>query len=122
MSSAIMGYSKNIPAAKALLKFLNEPDQVSPWALPNFSFIFPPLKAFKDMPLMPWNTDPKLAPFKNYADTAHLPGYPSSNFNKGTAAYAKWIVVDMFASVCTGTSIDAAIAQAKTQLQGIYGV
>jgi multiple sugar transport system substrate-binding protein len=122
MSSAVMGYSKNIPAAKALLKFLNEPDQVSPWALPNFSFIFPPLKAFKDMPLMPWNTDPKLAPFKNYADTAHLPGYPSSNFNKGTAAYAKWIVVDMFASVCTGTSIDAAIAQAKTQLQGIYGV
>ena len=121
MSSAILGYSKNAEAAKALLTYLNEPTQMNPWVAPNLSFVFPPLKAFNDDPLMPWNTNPNLAAFKDYADTCHLPGYPSTNFAKGTAAYAKWIVVDMFASVCTGTSIDAAIAQAKTQLQGIYG-
>ncbi len=121
MSSAILGYSKNVDAAKALLTYLNEPTQMNPWVAPNLSFVFPPLKAFKDDPLMPWNTNPNLAPFKDYADTCHLPGYPSTNFSKGTAAYAKWIVVDLFASVCSGTSIDAAIAQAKTQLTSIYG-
>jgi multiple sugar transport system substrate-binding protein len=121
MSSAILGYSKNVEAAKALLTYLNEPAQMRPWVAPNLSFVFPPLKAYKDDPLMPWNTNPVLAAFKDYADTCHLPGYPSTNFSKGTAAYAKWIIVDMFASVCTGTSIDAAIAQAKTQLNRIYG-
>jgi multiple sugar transport system substrate-binding protein len=121
MSSAILGYSKNVEAAKALLTYLNEPAQMNPWVAPNLSFVFPPLKAYKDDPLMPWNTNPNLAAFKDYADTCHLPGYPSTNFSKGTAAYAKWIIVDMFASVCMGTSIDAAITQAKAQLTSIYG-
>lgn len=121
MSSAILGYSKNVEAAKALLTYLNEPAQMNPWVAPNLSFVFPPLKAYKNDPLMPWNTNPNLAAFKDYADTCHLPGYPSTNFSKGTAAYAKWIIVDMFASVCTGTSIDAAITQAKAQLTSIYG-
>jgi multiple sugar transport system substrate-binding protein len=121
MSSAVLGYSKNVEAAKALLTYLNEPAQMDPWVAPNVSFVFPPLKAYKNDPLMPWNTNPNLAAFKDYTDTCHLPGYPSTNFSKGTVAYAKWIVVDMFASVCTGTSIDAAIAQAKKQLTEIYG-
>lgn len=120
MSSAIMGYSKNVEAAKALLTYLNEVTQMSPWIMPNLGFVFPPFKAYKDMPLMPWNTDPKLAALKDYADTCHLPGYPSTNFNGGTQAYAKWIVVDMFANACTGKTVDAAIAEAKTQLQSIY--
>lgn len=121
MSSAIMSYSKNIDAAKALLKFINEQAQIIPWALPNISFVFPPLKAYLDMPIMPWNTNPKLAPFKVYAANAHLPGYPSTNFRAGTDSYAKWLVVDMFASVCSGQkTIEKAIADTKAQLVTIY--
>jgi multiple sugar transport system substrate-binding protein len=121
MSSAIFAYSPNVAAAKALLTYLNEEAQLAPWVAPNLSFVFPPLKAFKDNILMPWNTDPKLAAFKDYADTSHLPGYPSSNFKGGTEAYAKWLVVDMFASVCAGTAtIEKAIANAKAELQKIY--
>lgn len=122
MSSAIFSYSPNIEAAKALLKYLNEETQVTPWALPNMGFVFPPLKAYQDKAIMPWNTNPKLEPFKVYAQNAHLPGYPSTNFRGGTDAYAKWLVVDMFASVCLGaTPIDKAIATAKEQLVKIYG-
>lgn len=121
MSSAIMSYSKNIDAAKALLKYLNEEEQVKPWAVPNLSFVFPPLKAYQEMAIMPWNTNPKLASFKVYPQSAHLPGYPSTNFRGGSDAYAKWLVVDMFASVCSGAAtIDKAIATAKAQLQTIY--
>jgi multiple sugar transport system substrate-binding protein len=122
MSSAIFSYSPNVAAAKALLTYLNEEAQLAPWVAPNLSFVFPPLKSFKDNVLMPWNTDPKLAAFKDYANTSHLPGYPSSNFKGGTEAYAKWLVVDMFASVCAGTAtVEEAIENAKTQLTQIYG-
>lgn len=121
MSSAVMGYSKNVDAAKALLTYLNEREQVTPWVNPNLGFVFPPLKGLKNDLLMPWNTTAKLAPFKDYADTSHLPGYPSTNFRGGTDAYAKWVVVDMFASVCGGlASIDEAIATAKALLEESY--
>ncbi|MCG2784261.1 MAG: substrate-binding domain-containing protein [Anaerolineae bacterium] len=122
MSSAILGYSPNLAAAKALLTFLNEREQYTPWANPNLSFVFPPLKGMKDDILMPWNTTAKLAPFKDYAETSHLPGFPSTNFRAGTEAYAKWLVVDMFANVCGGLkSVDEAIAETETQLKSIYG-
>jgi len=121
MSSAVMGYSKNIDAAKALLTYLNEREQLTPWVNPNLGFVFPTLKGVKNDLLMPWNTTANLAPFKDYADTSHLPGYPSTNFRAGTDAYAKWVVVDMFASVCGGlASIDDAIATAKALLEESY--
>ncbi len=121
MSSAIFSYSKNMDAAKALLTYLNEREQLTPWVNPNLGFVFPPLKGLKDDILMPWNTTAKLAPFKDYAETSHLPGYPSTNFRGGTDAYAKWVVVDMFASVASGTAtIDEAIATAATLLADSY--
>lgn len=121
MSSAIFAYSKNVEAAKALLTYLNEREQLTPWVNPNLGFVFPPLKGLKDDILMPWNTNAKLAPFKEYAETSHLPGYPSTNFRGGTDAYAKWVVVDMFASVAGGTAtIDEAIATAAALLADSY--
>lgn len=121
MSSAIFAYSPNVAAAKALLTYLNEREQYTPWANPNLSFVFPPLKGMKNDILMPWNTTAKLAPFKEYAETSHLPGFPSTNFRAGTEAYAKWLVVDMFANVCGGLkSVDKAIADTEAQLKSIY--
>lgn len=121
MASAVFAYSKSVDAAKALLTYLNEEAQYSPWAMPLQSFAFPPLKAMADLPLMPWNTNPKLAPFKIYSSQSHLPGYPSTNFRAGTDAYAKWLVVDLFANVCSGAkTIDEAIAEASDQLKTIY--
>lgn len=122
MSSAIFAYSPNVDAAKALLTYLNEREQYTPWANPNLGFVFPPLMGMKDDLLMPWNTTAKLTPFKEYATTSHLPGYPSTNFRSGTEAYAKWLVVDMFASVCGGMkTVDVAIAETEAQLKSIYG-
>jgi len=122
MSQAIFSYSPNVDAAKALLTYLNEKDQLSPWAMPNLGFVFPALKDYKDNVIMPWNTNPKIAPFKNNAGVSHLPGYPSKNFKGGTDAYAKWVVVDMFASVCSDVAtIDEAIATAAALLAESYG-
>ncbi len=121
MSQAVFSYSNNVDAAKALLTYLNEKDQLSPWAMPNLGFVFPALKDYKESVIMPWNTNPKIAPFKNNAGVSHLPGYPSKNFKGGTDAYANWVIVDMFASVCGGVStIDEAIATATKLLESSY--
>ncbi|GAB4556718.1 MAG: hypothetical protein Kow0047_00480 [Anaerolineae bacterium] len=120
MSQGIFSYSKNIDAAKALIKYLNEKDQLAPWAQAGYSFNYPLLKMYEDLVIMPWNTQPKLSAFKGIAGTSHLPGYPSSNGRAAAEAYAKWIIVDMFAKVCTGTSVDEAMAWAADQLRQIY--
>lgn len=122
MSQGVMAYSKNVEAAKALIKFLNEKDQLTPYAMPAYSFVFPALRDYKDMAIMPWNSNPKIAAFKDYAEKSHLPGYPSKNLLGGNDAYAKWVVVDMFASVCSGTAtIDEAISTAEALLKESYG-
>ncbi len=122
MAQAVFSYSPNQEAAKALLTFLNEEGQLGPWAAPAYSFIFPALRQYKDAPLMPWNTNPKLEPFKNYAEDSHLPGYPSTNFRGGTEAYAKWLVMDMFANYASGAKeMEDVIAETAEQLQSIYG-
>jgi hypothetical protein len=69
---------------------------------------------------MPWNTIPALAPFKAAAQYGHLPGYPSTNGRAAAEAFNKWIIHDMFAKACTGTSTKDAIAWAEDQLKKIY--
>jgi multiple sugar transport system substrate-binding protein len=121
MSQGIMGYSRNVEAAKALITYLNEREPLMLFAMPNYSFAFPALRVYKDDPLMPWNTNPKIAAFKDYAEVSHLPGYPSQNFVGGNDAYVKWVIVDMFASVCGGmATIDQAIATAVPLLEESY--
>ena len=121
MSQGVFSYSKNQDAAKALIKYLNEREQLSLYAIPSYSFVFPALKDYMDAPLMPWNTNPKIEPFKIYAPKSHLPGYPSKNFLGGNDAYTKWVIVDMFASVASGVAtIDEGIATAAALLQESY--
>lgn len=121
MSQGVFSYSKNQEAAKALIKYLNEETQLALYAIPAYSFVFPALKDYLDAPLMPWNTNPKIEPFKIYAANSHLPGYPSQNFLGGNDAYIKWAIVDMFASVAGGAAtIDEAIATATGLLQESY--
>ncbi len=122
MSLGVFKFSKYPEAAKALLKFLNEKEQLVPYAMPAYSFVFPAMKDYKDMGIMPWNANPKIAAFKGYAEQSHLPGYPSDNFLGGNDAYAKWVVVDMFASVCGGAAtIDEAVKTAADLLAESYG-
>jgi multiple sugar transport system substrate-binding protein len=122
MSQAIFNYSPNVECAKILIQYLNENDQLAPWAQAGFSFNYPLLKAYEDMTIMPWNTQPKLKAFKGIAADAHLPGYPGNTANGRAAAeaYAKWIILDMFTKAATGTPPAEAAAWAESQLKEIY--
>ena len=120
MSSIVFSYSKNVDAAKAFLRYLNDRPQMDPWVQANLTFCTPLLKGYEELPLMPWNSIPPLRPFKAAAQYGHLPGYPSTNGRAAGEAFNKWIVHDMFAKACTGTSTKDAIVWAEEQLKKIY--
>lgn len=121
MSQCVFSYTKNLDAAKALLAYLNEQAQYEPWSIAGYSFLYPLLKDYEFGALMPWNTQPKLAAFKGVAGLVHLPGYPSSAGRPASEAFAKWIVLDMFAKAATGEATPDVIAWAEEQLVSIYG-
>ena len=120
-SQAVLSRSPNVDAAKALIQYLNEKEQLAPWAQAGSSFTYPLLRAYEDMVIMPWNMQAEQAAFKGIAGTAHLPGYPSRTSGLQAAeSYTQWIVVDMFANACAGMSTQDAMTQAESQLRQIY--
>jgi hypothetical protein len=51
---------------------------------------------------------------------AHLPGWPAPPNRQLAENVAKYVVVDMFAAACGGTSTKDAIKNAENQLKQIY--
>jgi len=52
--------------------------------------------------------------------SAHLLGWPAPPNHQLAESVAKYVIVDMFAKACTGTSTKDAIKAAEAQLKEIY--
>jgi multiple sugar transport system substrate-binding protein len=117
---SLFSFSQNTDAAKALLAWLMEPEQLSPLAQVGLTFYTPMLEWYDDQPSMPWNVDPKLAPLKGLAKTGHLAGWPGPTSRQSGEAYANQTLVNMFASVIAGDDIETAVARAEEELKTVY--
>ncbi len=117
---AIPAHTDNPEAAKAFLKWMMEPEQLGPLAQEGLTFYTPLLRHYDDLPNMPWNLDPQLAPLKGAADGGHLAGWPGPASRESAEAYENQTIVNMFASVLTGTSIEDAVAAAEAELTPVY--
>ncbi len=118
---SVFDFSPNKEAAKALVAWLMEEAQLAPLAQVGITFYTPLLSYYDDLPQMPWNTDPKLAPLKGLAYTGHLPGWPGPPSRQSAEAYANQTLVNMFARVVTGTaSIEESIKVAEDELKAVY--
>jgi multiple sugar transport system substrate-binding protein len=119
---SLFAHSKNLEAGKAVLKWLMEPEQLIPLVQIGITFYTPLLKAYDDMPSMPWNVDPKLAVAKGLAHGGNVTGYPLPPSANSAKAYQNRTIVNMFARVITGdASIDEAMATAEEELKTVYG-
>ena len=67
-----------------------------------------------------WNVEPRNLPFRDALANAHLPGWPAPASRQLAESIAKYVVIDMFAKACAGTSTKEVIKDAETQLKGIY--
>jgi multiple sugar transport system substrate-binding protein len=115
----IPSYSKNVDAAKALLKWLMRPDVYTPRFLFNQSYIGG-VSARHDASL-PWSNFPSTVQvFKDIGTYARTVGWPGPPSQKAGLVWSKYIVVDMFARAIQGESPAAAVAWAETELKSIY--
>jgi multiple sugar transport system substrate-binding protein len=114
-----MNYTKYPQACKALLAFMLERDQFNHWIEAAGGYLSPGLAAFKENPI--WTSDPKRAGFRDVAWRSLTAGGLGSVGEKAAAAIADFVLVDMFASYCTGREdAKGAIKIAERQLQRIY--
>jgi multiple sugar transport system substrate-binding protein len=112
-------FTKYPNAAKAFTAFMLEKEQFDKWLIASRGYLTQTLNAYQANPV--WTADPKAAP---YAVTSKrtLPasgiGHPGE---KAAQAIADFIVVDMFASYCSGQAdAKTAMANAERLLKRIY--
>lgn len=114
-----MKYSKFPNAIKAFLAFTMEAENYNPWLESAVAYLTHPLNAYDAN--MVWKSDPKLAVAKDASRRTLTAGGLGSVGEKAASALADFLVMDMFASVCTGRATPKeAIAVAERQAKRIY--
>jgi multiple sugar transport system substrate-binding protein len=115
----IMRYSKFPQAAKAFMAFTMEAENYDKWLIGSVAYLTHPLNAYDKNPV--WTSDPKLTVCRDVAKRTLTAGGLGSVGEKAASALADFLVLDMFASVCTGrTSVKEAISVAERQAKRIY--
>jgi multiple sugar transport system substrate-binding protein len=115
----VMKYSKVPMAAKAFISYLMEAEQFNKWLVESVAYLTHPLNAYDANPV--WKTDPKLSMAGDVAKRTLTAGGLGSVGEKAASALADFLIMDMFATVCTGRATPAeAIAVAERQAKRIY--
>ena len=112
-------HSKYPNAAKEYIRFMMEKEQYGPWLSNCIGYWSQPLRAYGKMKF--WTEDPKLEPFAKAMDTPYYDGYKGPVTPASSAVSANYTVVDMFASVVTGSATpEAAAKRAAHQAERYY--
>lgn len=114
-----MTHSKYPQACKALMAFMLEADQFNKWLEAAQGYLTHCLNAYDKNPI--WTSDPKNTIFGEAGKRTLTAGGLGSVGEKAASAIADFVVLDMFASFCTGREdAKGAIKIAERQLQRIY--
>jgi multiple sugar transport system substrate-binding protein len=105
----VFKYCKYPNAAKDYLRFMMEKEQYDAWQAACIGFVSHPLKAYETSPV--WSADPQHAFFRDTVKNARHAGYAGKLGKASAAMAADFIVVDMFAEVCSGQQTPKAAAQ-----------
>ena len=115
----VMKYSKVPNAAKAFIAFTMEAENYNKWLEGAVAYLTHPLNAYDANPV--WKSDPKLSLVRDVAKRTLTAGGLGSVGERAAAALADFVILDMFASVCTDrASIKDAISIAERQATRIY--
>jgi multiple sugar transport system substrate-binding protein len=118
ISHSIFSFSPVREEARAFMRWLMEPQQLSGWYDVAETYYQPLLHAYDNAAM--WNIEPRNLPYRDALGSAHLPGWPAPASRPLAESVAKYVVVDMFAKACAGTPTKDVIKTAEAQLKGIY--
>jgi len=114
-----MTYTKFPQACKALIAFMLEADNFNPWMQSAKGYLTHCLNAYDKNPV--WTADPKTTPFRDVGKRTLTAGGLGSVGEKAATAISDFVILDMFANVCTGREdAKGSIAIAERQLKRIY--
>ena len=114
-----MNYTKNPMAVKAFMQYLMEIENYEPWAAGAVGYLTQTLNDYENLPF--WDDDPKVAPAKLAASRTLTAGHLGSVGEKAASALADFIVLDMFANVCSGRETpEGAMKMAERQAKRLY--
>jgi multiple sugar transport system substrate-binding protein len=117
----VFRYSKFPNAAKDYIRFMMEQEQFGAWLEASIGYWGHPLKAYESNKI--WTVDRKHTPYRDVIKDSLWLGYAGSLGYASAGALADYIVVNMFASVCSGqkTPKDAA-AEGQKRAERYYKV
>jgi len=118
ISHSILNFSPVKEQAVAFMRWLMDPKQLDGWYAVAESYYQPLLHGYDNAPM--WQVEPRNIPYRDAMSTAHLPGWPAPASRQMAESVAKYVVVDMFAKACAGTSTKDVIKNAEAQLKEIY--
>ena len=110
-------FSKVQKEAKAYIKWMQEPQQYSPWIGKGEGQMAGLLNYYENDPV--WRSDPKLTILREIPKYVRTPGYPAAF--PGRAASVGPVRVNMFAQACTGMATPEIVKRATEELKRIYG-
>jgi len=118
MGLGIYRFSKFQKECKAFLTWLMQPTQYSAWIGVGEGQIAGLATFYENDPV--WKKDPKLEVIREIPKYVRMPGYPGAPTRHAAESMVKYVIVNMFARACKGTSTPETIKQAEAELKDIY--
>jgi len=114
----IWKFSKNIQAAKELLRFLFREDNLRDWIRAGAGFNIPMWRYWEKHPV--WTTDPKLKMLPSEGLYARMPGWPARPSEALGIIDSSHILPDMVAKTIGGMSVSEAISWATDRMASVF--
>lgn len=118
INAMVFKHSKYPNAAREYLRFMMEEPQYDKWLTGCLGYWSQPLKAYAESAV--WSSDPKLQPYRDGMATPFYQGYNGPITDASAAVSANYTVVDMFASVASGSATPEAAAKQAANQAGRY--
>jgi multiple sugar transport system substrate-binding protein len=120
-ASTVMKHSKNVEAAKDLLKWIHSREQFAKWFELEGGYATGANPVWEGHKM--WTeVDEAMRPFKTAAQGARALGYAGPPSAKATLVYTKYIITDMYAKAVQGLTPEDAVRWAEGELKKIYEV
>src|SRR5467141_608111 len=117
ISHGIFNFSPQKEEARAFLRWLTDDKQLGGWYASADTYYQPLLHGYDKAPM--WDVEPRNIPYRDALANAHLLGWPAPPSRHLAESIAKYVIVDMFAKACAGSSTKEVIKSAEVQLKEI---
>lgn len=118
-SHVIPKYSKNVSAAKNLLRFIHKRENYDGWFTTGQGFYTPGNESWQTHKL--WSANPVMAPYALAGKQGKTPGYPGEPNAKAAEVLTKYLLGNMMADAIKGKPAEDVVKACEAQLKAIYG-